>query len=179
MEANSETSVTVFESQTDQERLILLLRAHFITNVPWVIITVLLSLLPIVLGSIGILNGLAADLKIPARSIDGFVLIWYLIVFAFAFQSFLTWYFNIYILTDRRIIDFDFFQLLYKKISSAEVDKIEDVTTSMGGVAQVLFNYGDIHIQTAGTVTNFEFLKVANPAAVKKEIEQAISDMRR
>lgn len=169
----------LFESQTEEEHLILLLRAHFVTNVPWIILTLLLAVVPILVSSFGFLDQLSLGLNISAQRIDDFILIWYLVVFAFAFQNFITWYFNVYILTDQRIVDFDFFQLLYKKISSAQLTNIEDITVSMGGVAQVLFNYGSINIQTAGEVPEFEFARVANPAEVKKAIEKALAGVKR
>lgn len=176
---SEQESQTTFESQAKDEKLILLMRAHFITNVPWIFITLVLAALPLLLPLGGVVERLANEFNIPGQSIDGFVLIWYLLVFAYGFQSFLNWYFNIYILTDRRIVDLDFFQLLYKRLSSAHLNNIEDVTVSMGGVAQAVFHYGDIHIQTAGTVTNFEFHRVPNPSLVKQLIEAAITEDRK
>ena len=41
----------------------------------------------------------------------------------------------------------------------------------MGGIAQVVFNYGNITIQTAGEVPEFEFHHVPKPGEVRKEIE--------
>lgn len=175
----AEKPVCVFESQADDEKLIFLLRAHIITNIPWIVITVLLAFVPAIFYLLGFAEILAESFAIPQKSFQGFILIWYLFVFAFAFQHFLSWYFNIYILTDRRIVDVDFFQLLYKKISSAQLDNVEDVTTTTGGVAQVLFHYGDVHIQTAGTVVNFEFIGVPKPGEVKKAIDQAITNYKK
>ena len=52
--------------------------------------------------------------------------------------------FNVYIVTDERIIDIDFYNLIYKEVSDANIDKIQDVTYKMGGVVRTLFNYGDV-----------------------------------
>ena len=169
----------VFETQGEDEKLLLLLRAHFVTNTRWFLITILLILTPLIAIFTTVLDPVIDNFNIPQKSIDGFVLIWYLGFFAYAFQNFLTWYFNIYIVTDRRVVDIDFFQLLYKRVSSAHLENIEDITFTVGGVSQVLFHYGDIHIQTAGTQTNFEFLKIPNPTLVKQTIEQAIQARRK
>lgn len=167
----TEKPVCVFESQADDEKLVLMLRSHPITNVPWILVVVALALIPILAINFGILNDTAIMFGVPTRSFFGIFLLWYLFVFVVGFQSFLVWYFNLYFLTDRRIVDIDFYQLLYKKISSAQLSKIEDITSTMGGVAQVVFNYGNVTIQTAGEVPEFEFHRVAKPGEVRKIIE--------
>ena len=43
------------------------------------------------------------------------MLVWYLISIAYFIESFLTWFFNVYFVTDERIIDVDFYNLIYKK----------------------------------------------------------------
>ena len=86
-------------------------------------------------------------------------------------ESFLTWFFNVYIVTDERIIDIDFYNLIYKEVSDANIDKIQDVTYKMGGVIRTLFNYGDVMVQTASEVPNFEFLAVPKPDKVAKVLQ--------
>lgn len=172
-EPSGAENVSVFETQSSDEKLLALLRAHFVTNIRWILITAVLIFVPIVVYLTNVFDPVLSSFKFPQKSIDGFVLIWYLGVFAYAFQGFLTWYFNIYIVTDRRIVDMDFFQILYKRVSSAHLENIEDITFTIGGVSQVLFHYGDVHIQTAGEQNNFEFLRVPNPNNVKQIIERA------
>lgn len=162
-----------FESQASDEDLILLLRAHIITNVPWIILAIIFILIPPLVAFSNSLDPLISSFNLPLSALTGVVLLWYLFVFAYILQNFLSWYFNVYLVTSERIVDMDFFQLLYRKISSADLLKIEDITFTTGGVAQVIFNYGDIHIQTAGEKEEFEFLKVPNPGAVQKVIEEA------
>lgn len=168
-------SVCVFESQAEDEKLILMLRSHPVTNLSWILLVIALALLPLLAINFGFLNQISLTLSLPVKNFFGIFLLWYLFVFVFAFQSFLVWYFNLYFLTDRRIVDIDFYQLLYKKISSAQLSKIEDISSTMGGVAQVVFNYGNVIIQTAGEVPEFEFYRVANPGDVRKTIEDQIA----
>jgi len=104
---------------------------------------------------------------------------WYLFVFAFAFQRFLVWFFNVYIVTNKRIVDVDFFNLFYKQISSTTIDNIQDVTQKRGGVAQLLFNYGDLVIETAGENPSFEFTAIPNPNLVQKTIINLLSQKRK
>ena len=53
----------------------------------------------------------------------------------------------------------------------ANIDKIQDVTYKMGGVIRTLFNYGDVMIQTASEVPNFDFLAVPYPDKVAKVLQ--------
>ncbi len=154
-----------FETREDEEQIILFLRKHFVTNVPWIFISFVMFLVPTVVTSTNILS------TVPANFRFIFMMIWYLVSVAYTLESFLTWFFNVYIITDERIVDVDFYNLTYKEVSDANLDKIEDVTYKMGGVIRTLFNYGDVLIQTAAEVTNFDFLAVPYPDKVVKVLQ--------
>lgn len=165
-----------FETQADDEQIILLLRAHVITNTPWIILVVILFLIPLLVTQTNLFDSVLAPLNISSTSSRALALAWYFLAFAIAVQNILSWYFNVYILTSKRIVDIDFQQLLYRKISSTELSNVQDITYTKGGIPQTLFDYGDIHIQTAGTLPQFEFLRVPNPSFVQTEIEKAVGE---
>lgn len=171
---NPNFQVTSFESQTSEEKVLAVLRAHPISNLPWIVSSLVLGLTPLIVVTASLGFGLSKFFPVTTTATIGFLVIWYLLIFAFAFQSFLTWYFNLYIVTNSRIVDTDFLPLFFQEISSCELAKIEDTTVSMSGFFQSIFNYGSIQIQTAGEKNEFEFAKVPNPEAVQKLIEQAI-----
>jgi hypothetical protein len=159
-----------FETQEANEEIILLLRAHVITNIPWILIATLMLVAPM------ILRIAPAFSFFPDRFLAVGTLFWYLLTIAFIFEQFLNWYFNVYIVTDERIVDVDFANLLYKKVSETKLDKIQDVTYSQVGVARSLFNYGNVFVQTAGEVTEFEFLAVPRPDRVAAAIRALITE---
>ena len=154
-----------FETMDNDEKVILFLRKHWITNAGWILMLLLLLATPTLVMLTPVLNGVPANFRFV------FMLIWYLISIAYFLESFLTWFFNVYIVTDERIIDIDFYNLIYKEISDANIDKIQDVTFKMGGVVRTLFNYGDVLVQTASEVPNFEFLAVPYPDRVVKVLQ--------
>lgn len=155
-----------FESRGDDEKIVLILRQHIIVNVKWIVIAILMFLVPSVVNSFGVFN------SIP----NGFELVitmaWYLVAMTYAFENFLNWYFNVYIVTNERIVDVNFHNLIYKSVSDATLDNIQDVTYNMGGVTRTIFNYGDVFIQTASEVSRFDFLAVPNPSRVSKIINE-------
>lgn len=154
-----------FETKDNDEKIIMFLRKHGITNLGWILMGALLYTFPSLISLTTFLEGIPDNFRFV------FFLIWYLISTAFVLESFLTWFFNVYIITDERIIDIDFYNLIYKEVSDANIDKIQDVTYKMGGVVRTLFNYGDIEIQTASEVPNFEFIAVPYPDKVVKVLQ--------
>ena len=155
-----------FETQDPQEEIILLLRKHPVTNLWWIFVALLLLIAPSFFDSYSFLPFLPRGFHFVAS------LLWYLVTAAFILENFLSWFFNVYIVTDERIIDVDFHNLIYREISETKIDKIQDVTFSMGGVMSAFFNYGNVVIQTAGTVPNFDFQAVPEPSTVVKILQQ-------
>jgi membrane protein YdbS with pleckstrin-like domain len=159
-----------FETQGNDEKIILLMRKHPFTNITWITMGVLLLLLPpVLLGSFFSFN-IVDYFFLSPMTIVALLLAWYLFVLGYLFEHFMVWYFNLYILTTDRVVDIDFYHLLYKSIAAADLSDVQDVTFRMGGIAQAVFNYGDIHIQTAGSNVEFEFHSLPQPAAVQKAI---------
>ena len=155
-----------FVSKDSNERILLFLRRHPITNLGWVTITILMFLAPTILSLFPLLSFLPESYRFIA------VLVWYLITIAFTFESFLNWFFSVFIVTDERIFDVDFINLIYREISEANIDQIQDVTTRMGGVVRTLFNYGDVYIQTASEIPRIEFEAVPHPDKVAKILRE-------
>lgn len=157
-----------FETKTDKEKVILLLRRHPITNIPWMITAVVMAFGPSFLSILPVFETIPVNVRFVG------LLFWYLVTVAFALEQFLDWFFNVNIITNERIVDIDFFNLIYKEVSDAEINRIQDVTYQMGGVLRTLVNYGDVVIQTAGDKTNIEFLAVPKPDEVVTVINELI-----
>ena len=95
------------------------------------------------------------------------IALWYVMSVIYTLERFITWYFNVYIVTDRRLIDIDFKPLFYKNVSEATYSNLEDTSFSMHNIFQTIFNYGDVLMQTAAEKTQFEFIDIPNPAKVQ------------
>lgn len=149
-----------FENQKESETILLLLRRHWVTNLPWVVGSVILLFCPLVL------NYLPGVSLFPVRYKLVAFIGWYLLIAAFVFTRFLNWFFNVGIVTDKRIVDVDFFGLLYKEITSADLNKIQDVSQQQVGAVRALFDFGDIFVQTASETAKIEFEAIPHPARV-------------
>lgn len=156
-----------FENQHESEKVLLVLRQHPILNLKWIFITIAMIFAPFLLAPI-----LPFSQVFPG--VFGFFALvgWYLLTTAYVIESFLHWYFNLYIVTDERIIDVDFYSLIYKEVSEAKLERIEDVTATTAGFLGAIFNYGTIAVQTAAEKRQFEFAAVPHPAMVTKFLNE-------
>jgi hypothetical protein len=157
-----------FDSQASAEQILLILRRHPATQIPWIVTAVIFAVLPYWFVSLPVVSTL------PANYLLASFIGWYLLLTGFILESFLSWFFNVYIVTDERIIDVDFVSLIYKNVSFAKIDKIEDVTVQTGGVLQAVFNYGSVFIQTAAEKREFDFADVPQPAKVSQLLNELI-----
>ena len=103
-----------FDTQRKKEKIILLLRRHWITNVPWFSLVCLMIFTPFLLTVFPLLT------SFPARFRSILVIMWYLFILSLVLEKFLSWFFNICIITDERVIDVDFISLVYREISQVK-----------------------------------------------------------
>jgi len=162
-----------FSTQAHSENVILLLRQHPVTQLGWFLLAVLASLAPIFFDSLSFFS------YFPMRYQLAIYLGWYLALIGFVFESFLKWFYNVYIITDERIIDIDFFSLTYRNISAAKIDNIEDTTASTAGFLSALFDFGTVTIQTAAEKREFEFDGIPHPSKVTTLINELILEEER
>lgn len=160
------TCVAILE---EEEEVILILRQHPFTLLPRFLVILLVT-------GIGIFFQSLINISyLPIALTTGFGVLWFLFLFGLGFEKMVSWYFNVIVITDERIIDIDFLHLVYKNITVTKIDNIEDVTYSVTGVFQSLFNFGNVLIQTAGavvgmapqqTMASIEIWSTPNPAKV-------------
>ncbi len=164
---------TAFSTQAPDEQILLLLRKHPLTQLGWIFVAIIIALVPIIFSGIPFLGFLPPVYEFAA------VLGWYMLLSGFIIESFLTWYFNVYIITDERIIDVDFLSLIYQNISTAKLDNIEDVTATKGGALRSVFDFGTVSVQTAAEKRQFEFEDVPHPSQVTKLLNELMIEEER
>ncbi|MFZ2025530.1 MAG: PH domain-containing protein [Microgenomates group bacterium] len=160
-----------FETQEKQEVIILFLRQHLIVLVPWLIIGVILFFTPTILFPV-LYRFFSQSWSIPTGYMIVGTVFWYVLAFGFVLSKFLFWFFNIFIVTNERIVDIDFVNLLHKDISETQLERVQDISYKTSGILATMFNFGDVTIQTAGEMPNFMFERVPKPS----EVVDIISD---
>ena len=161
-----------FENQEADETVVLFLRKHFITNLPWIIVTIVLILIPLFFFPFIIINNLIP--QFPHSFFNLISPVWYLFTSSYLLVNFLIWYFTVSIVTTERILDIDFLNILQKKVAETRLTRVEDVTQKTGGFFQAFFDYGDVYVQTAGREPYFLFQSVPKPQQVVRIVNQLL-----
>lgn len=164
-----------FYNQEPGESNLLFLRRHPITNLGWIITSILLCIPPIFLFLFH--NYIPFPLSLlPDRFLVFLCMFYYLLIFMYAFVNFSSWYFTVSFITTKRIVDIDFSDVIYHNVAVTKLNLIEDVDYTQGGVLRSLLRFGDVFVQTAGEKLHFDLLAVPNPSEVTTIIENLIGD---
>ncbi len=156
--------------QEGDEKVILILRRHKIVFLLPTLGFVFLFILGII-SLVFLINSVPVSTKSPF--LNFMVIIgssYFLSLILVFFIYWLDFYFDVSVITNTRIIDIDQHGLFYRDIAKLNLKQIQDVNVVMKGIFETFFNFGDVHVQTAGTQRNFDLNKVPNPQEVAKKI---------
>lgn len=163
---------TSYEGKDRDETVKILIRRSPLSIVGWVLISIILFFIPFFLGPYLSSIRLSGEQTLSPIFIFSLEFFWYVALFGFVFQNFLNWYFEVLLVTNKKIIDID---KGATNISETPLDNVQDVTSKMTSVLGQVFNIGSIHIQTAAEREEFEFSMIDNPSAARDTISDLIS----
>lgn len=160
-----------FDKQEENEVIELFLRQHPIVNVFWVVTSLILLVLPPIFFQVDLILGLDYVARVPLSILLGGLIIYYMLILAYAFEQFLSWYFNVYIITNMHIVDINFYSLLSKEVVEISLSDIEVISHHVDGVLGSLFHFGDVEIETAAETKRIVFEKVPRPDIVTDKVQ--------
>lgn len=160
-----------FEQQEEDELIELFLRRHWVTNVPWIIIALLLSIIPFIVLIVDTMLQIGVTINLPSQISTGVIIIWYLLVTAYIIENFLFWYFNIYIVTNKHIVDVNYSSLLARSVVEVKIEDVQSQKASIKGVIRQLFNFGDVVIETAAENQRIDFTDIPRPDLVADRVQ--------
>lgn len=160
-----------FEQQETNEKIELFLRQHPIVNVIWVTLSLILLILPPIFIQLDQSLNFNFIEKVPVNLLLGGLIVYYLILLAYAFEQFLHWYFNVYIVTNLHVVDVNFHSILSKEVVEISLEDIEVISHKVVGVLGSLFHYGEVFIETASETKNIVFDKVPRPDMVADRVQ--------
>jgi membrane protein YdbS with pleckstrin-like domain len=155
-----------FINKDPEEKVILLLRRHPITNICWITLSFFGLILP------AFISIMPVFLAMPSGFQFIFIIAWYLLVTAYVFEKFLGWFYHVNIVTDERIFDIDFIHMVHREMTDANIDQIQDVTVEIGSPIRTVFNYGNVIIQTAAQIPQIMFESVPQPDKVARILRE-------
>jgi uncharacterized membrane protein YdbT with pleckstrin-like domain len=165
---------SLFPSQRPNESIYVFVRPYFLAFLPWIVIGLGLLLAAIIFVVL-ILAGFP-DLLADVFARNVFVIItsaFLLLLVPFMTVAFLDFYYDLHIVTDRRLVDIDQNKLFSREINELALEEVQDVTTQNSGIFSSVFDFGHVLIETAGSQQKFEFNNVLHP----REIASIILDL--
>jgi len=166
--------------QKPYEHVEYLIRRHWITFVPKVLLILTLTSIPIILYFL--LNALFPTLiNGPIIYVAAILLAstYYLGLSILFFTQFVEFYLDIMIITNDRLIDAEQHGLFSRSIAELDLFHIQDVTADIHGLFSTLFNYGDITIKTASSTVNFVAHDAPGPNQIREHIIQLAQEDRK
>jgi len=156
----------VFPGQLDDEKIIIYERRHWYTIFKWISVPLLFLLISsliawVVIKIVAPPSGLGLLILVPA-------LIW------FGWRV-LDWENDRYIVTDRRVIHIEKVYLTREKRDEAPLAMIQDVVVKMEGLMTHLLYFGDVIVQTAGTLGTIHFQGIQKPRKAQAQILALVS----
>lgn len=103
------------------------------------------------------------------------ILIFFILILTaivFIFRILYVWYFNVFVITNFRLIDIDQRGFFSRAVTEANYEKIQDVSITIKGVFATMFKFGSVHIQTAGTQVQIEIDRIYNPQRIQSLITE-------
>lgn len=155
-----------FDGQKKGERIMLVSHRHwFNICIQFVLVLAILVLFIVAYASVPVLF---PEVKtIYAGVFNFFASLFLMLVWVFAFTIWIDYYLDVWIITDKRIVNVEQRGLFNRQVSELEHIRVQDVTTDVEGFFPTFLNYGNVFIQTAAEKERFTFRSVPNPYAIK------------
>lgn len=97
---------------------------------------------------------------------------WLLVLWVAFWQFWTTYYMDIWVVTNKRIIDIDYQRLFDRNIATLNLDRVQDITTEVSGILPTFLKYGRVVVQTAGQNREFVIDQIADPERLRDAIAQ-------
>ncbi len=156
-----------FAGQKNGERILLVVRRHWF-NILSQFFTVFL-MIGILAGSYFYLPLFFPSLQeqLPASLFVFMESLFAMLIWIILFLVWIDYYFDVWIITNYRVVNIEQKGLFNREVSELELEKIQDITTEVIGIIPTFLNYGDVFMQTAGETERFCFRNVPDPYDIK------------
>lgn len=160
------------------EHIIFEIRKHWFVLAKQVTFAFFAFFMPPVLYAI--VSILPIELITPGNGIILFLFfygVWLLITLMVTFVFWTDYYLDVWVITNKNLIDIEQKGLFNREIATMQLSKIQDVTSEQRGIIASLLNFGDLHVQTAGNEREFVIRSVNTPDILRKQLNDALNKM--
>lgn len=169
--------VLPFELQNG-EHVVLFSRRHWVFLWPRLILHAIYGLVAVVAAGwlVDVIWGLSGT---PAKVFWVIAAIWAVYWAVRCYFDWYSYYHDIWVVTNQRIIDSIKPNFFNSRLSSADLVDVEDISVEHSGVFATAFRYGDLRCQTAGEQPNFILGGVPNPTNILAVVDATRDSARR
>lgn len=162
-----------FAGQEAGETIHLFLRRHWLSlawSLRWVAAGVAACLVALILagGAPGPWQSLVPVVTIAtvaAGALLGLAALW----------TYSVWYYDVYLVTDRRLLDFARKPLIYERRHEAQLSRVQDVRVNYPNPVALVLDFGDVKVQTAGSKGAITCRAVPHPRLVQAKVLQLVA----
>lgn len=159
-----------FAGQKNGEEIVLVVHRHWFNILEQMFLVFLM--IAALFASVIYFPLLFSTLKNPAwHSFFAFLEnIFAMVTWIIFFLIWIDYYFDVWIITNLRIVNIEQKGLFNRSVSELELSRIQDITTEVVGIIPTFLNYGDVFVQTAAETERFLFRQVSDPYHIKDQI---------
>lgn len=157
------------------EHIVVIARRHWFRPVIMTLILFFSLLLPLITSSV--LISIPKDPQqygnLTILSIV-FILMWLFVIWNIAFVVWTNHFLDVLVVSNLQIIDIEQIGLWRREISTLQLTKVQDISSKTEGFISSLLDYGDLEIQSAGSLTNFIVKEVQRPDMLRQKINEQL-----
>lgn len=161
-----------FPGRQPDEKVIMVIRKHPIVYIRSTLVFVMAVILPLIIFLI-IWSGTFPLSQGGAVSVIGYLGASFYLLYGMALFviSILNDVFDLFILTNHRLLDITQVTLLSRTVAITPLNQIQDTTSDVRGILGTLLNFGIVNVQTAaGFASNFVIENVPDPSMIARHI---------
>ncbi|MCA9387311.1 hypothetical protein KC669_04725, partial [Candidatus Dojkabacteria bacterium] len=155
-----------FATQNLDEKIYVYIRRHWSENLGWFIRNFTYCFLPLLLYAIFSVFNIEFDF-LSGREYLILLICFYSLIITNVFKDFFDWYYDPYIITNQRVIHYEFKPFSKYEVKETELVSIENVTEVSAGLIAGLWGYGTLTVSTEAHDELFVFKRVPNPTQVR------------
>jgi hypothetical protein len=161
-----------FPGRQPDEKIVIVLHRHWFVFVRHVFILILIAGVPPV---VALIWSQIATFELVSGSLSHTLLVmgaalYYIFLWILMYGFWLDYYLDIFIITDKRIVDIEQDGLFGRTVAEERLYRIQDVTSDAQGIMATTLHFGNVYVQTAGKTERFIFEQVAHPESVARTI---------
>lgn len=161
------------------EQIVLFLRRHWFVLVLKYLFVAVLALVP--LAAYLLMKESLFDFSPNSAGRTVLTLVaslYYLFLWVSAYNLFIDYYLDLWIVTTHRIIDIEQRGLFNHVVSEQSLENVQDSQSSVKGIFPTLLDFGDVLVQSSGARNLVLFRQVDDPAQVSRTVAKLAAEFR-